>query len=215
MTSRTRSIGLLRISRRVPQVLFGIGLDDLAGVRRGRRWRSPGVAVLRGEVEGLLDRLVEVDRLADLAARVGGVVPLVDRGALDLQEEALSLRFASSRSIAFCVMSASVGTLPSRARDCRCTSAGRLAGSPAGSPSGPVQRTGMLPSANRPSSGASWSALVDVVQFVCGADDPEAALLGLLLQRLALVVAGGRGLAERLGAAAQRDVGAGRRAAAR
>ena len=44
-----------------------------------------------GPVERDLDGPVELDGLADLAARVLGVVLLVDRGALDLEEEALAL----------------------------------------------------------------------------------------------------------------------------
>jgi hypothetical protein len=53
------------------------------------RCDDQGVAVLLRELEGLLHGLVERDGLADLTARVGCVVALVDRRALDLQEEAL------------------------------------------------------------------------------------------------------------------------------
>ena len=51
--------------------------------------------------------------------------------------------------------------------------------------------------------------MLDVGQFVCGADDLETPLLGLHLEGLALIVASGRSLREGLGAAAHRDVGPG------
>ncbi len=65
------------------------GLDDLAGVAVVGGDDDQRVAVRALVVEGLLDRGVEGDGLTDLTARVRGVVLLVDRGALDLQEEAL------------------------------------------------------------------------------------------------------------------------------
>ena len=56
------------------------------------------------ELVGDADRVVHADQLADLAAGVGGVVALVDRGALDLQHEAL--RVALSSLMALSVISA-------------------------------------------------------------------------------------------------------------
>jgi hypothetical protein len=49
-------------------------------------------------VERRADRLVEGDRLADLLARVRRVVALVDRRALDLQEEPVAARLAAQRT---------------------------------------------------------------------------------------------------------------------
>ena len=63
---------------------------DLAGVRVVSGDDDQGVGVRLLVVQRDADRLVEGDGLADLAAGVGGVVLLVDRGALDLQEEALA-----------------------------------------------------------------------------------------------------------------------------
>src|SRR5262245_57119194 len=64
-------------------------VHDLAGVRVVGRYvdQSPPVRPL--VVQRHPDRVVERNRLADLAARVGGVVLLVDRRTLDLEEEAL------------------------------------------------------------------------------------------------------------------------------
>src|SRR5690606_40074644 len=58
-------------------------------VRVVRRDDDEGLAVGLGELDRRLDGLVELDRLTDLATGVGGVVPLVDARALDLEEEAL------------------------------------------------------------------------------------------------------------------------------
>ncbi len=50
-----------------------------------------GLAIGLSEGQGLLHGFVEVDGLADLAARIRGVVLLVDGRALDLQEEAVRI----------------------------------------------------------------------------------------------------------------------------
>ena len=67
----------------------------------------------------------------------------------------------------------------------------------------------MLPSREQAEQRRVLVGLGHAAQFGCGADDLVAALLGLHLECLALVLAAGRGLGERLGAAAQRDVRAG------
>ena len=84
MMSRTRSIGSLASSAMPAQIVLGDVLDDLAAVTVVGGRDHEGVAVLLRELEGLLHGLVEVDGLADLAARVGRMVALVDRRALDL-----------------------------------------------------------------------------------------------------------------------------------
>src|SRR5262245_11088523 len=72
-------------------VAVGLWLDDLAGVAVVGRDDDERVAVRLRPLETDLDGAVELDGLADLPARVLGVVLLVDRGALDLQEEAVPL----------------------------------------------------------------------------------------------------------------------------
>src|SRR5699024_5515439 len=65
------------------------GRDDLGGVSVVGGGDDERLTVLLREVESGFDRLVEVDGLTDLPARVRGVVFLVDARALDLEEEAL------------------------------------------------------------------------------------------------------------------------------
>lgn len=74
---------------RVRPGVSGTGADDLAGVSMICGGDDESFAVLLREVEGCLDRLVEVDGLTDLTARVGCVILLVDARPLDLEEKAL------------------------------------------------------------------------------------------------------------------------------
>ena len=114
----------------------GVLADDLARVRvvGGDDDQRVGVAAL--VVQGDADRLVERDRLADLAARVGGVVLLVDRGALDLQEEALV--GSSSSSIAFVVIAAQARLVRRTLVGLACTAPG-VALAERGRRAGPLQ----------------------------------------------------------------------------
>src|SRR4051812_40630498 len=66
-----------------------VSSPTIGSCARGRR--SPARAC-RGDCADVArdaDGVVEGDRLADLPARVGGVVLLIDRGALYLQDEAV------------------------------------------------------------------------------------------------------------------------------
>ncbi len=64
-------------------------VDDLRGVCVVGRDDDQRVGVVGLEVERLADGVVELEQLADLTADVGRVIALVDRRALDLQDEAL------------------------------------------------------------------------------------------------------------------------------
>ncbi len=71
------------------------------------------VAVGAGEGQRFLYRFVQIDGFTNLPARVGGVILLIDRRALYLQEETVRLSFSSE--IAFSVIAASVGVAAVRA----------------------------------------------------------------------------------------------------
>ena len=72
-----------------PIGVVGVGRygHDLARVAVVGRDDEQRVGVRAGEVDTDLDRAIECDGLADLPARVGGVILLVDRGAFDLEKE--------------------------------------------------------------------------------------------------------------------------------
>ncbi len=91
---------------------FAIRRDDLAGMRMVGGDDHRGITVFSREFQRLLHRFVKINRFADLAARIRRMVLLIDGSAFDLQEETFSLRL--SRSIAFSVICASVGTEASR-----------------------------------------------------------------------------------------------------
>ena len=82
---------------------------DLARVRVVGGDDDERVRVLALVVERDADRLVERDGLTDLRARVGGVVLLVDRGALDLQEEPVLVALEQARAPCV-VMAARLGS---------------------------------------------------------------------------------------------------------
>ncbi len=91
MRSRTRSIGCLASSAdaaRSSSVTFST-------IWLVCPWSAVAITSVLpsflAKSSAALNRLVEVDGLADLPARIGGVVALVDRSALDLEEEALVL----------------------------------------------------------------------------------------------------------------------------
>src|SRR5699024_9527736 len=65
----------------------GTGRDDLGGVGVVGGGDDQRLTVLLREVESGFDRLVEVDGLTDLPARVRLMILLVDARALDLEEE--------------------------------------------------------------------------------------------------------------------------------
>jgi hypothetical protein len=72
---------------------------DLLGVGMIRGDDQQRIRVTSGVFDGDRNRLVEGDRLADLSAGIGGVRLLVDRRALDLEEEpwSVDIRFVEQR----------------------------------------------------------------------------------------------------------------------
>ena len=164
------------------------------------------VAIAAREFQRLLHRGVEIDGLADLAARVGRMIALVDRCALDLQEEPLART--------------ALGALQQINGLGRHISQLRHLGSPlaVGRALGrrlqvPLPNRGRTAPAHRHVAVGEQAehrlvlvGLGDSGQFRCGADNLVSAFLRLYLQRLAGVFTAGRGLTERRESAAERHV---------
>jgi hypothetical protein len=71
-----------------------------------------GITVFSRKLQRLLHRFVKIDGFANLAARIRRMILFIDGRAFHLQEETFLV--ALSRSIAFSVICASVGTEASR-----------------------------------------------------------------------------------------------------
>ena len=90
---------------------FAIRRDDLAGMRMVGGDDHRGITVFSREFQRLLHRFVKINRFADLAARIGRMVLLIDGSAFDLQEETFRCDSAGQSLSVIC---ASVGTEASR-----------------------------------------------------------------------------------------------------
>src|SRR4051812_38509922 len=178
------------------------GPDDRAAVAVVGGHKHQRVGVAAGERGARRDRRVEVDRLADLAARVGRVVLLVDARALDLQEEAL-VRVAVVEQ--FQGLAGLVGQLRLGLRQRRVGGAARRRRAAVDRRrAGPVHRHVAVGE-----QAEDRLALLRRRQVRGGVDDVVAGRLRLVQHRLAGELPGRDLLVEVLRAAAEQDVGAG------
>ena len=186
-------------------ILLAHVADDLRGVGVIGGDDDEGLAVLLGEFEGLLDSLVKVDGLADLATGVGGMVLLIDGRALHLEEETLVT-----------VLENVDGLLRHRGERGDVRRALRVIRAGSGLLKVAVLlRLGALPTNRHVALGKQAEnrlilrSLGDLVQLGGVGRNDVALLLGVIDNRLALALTSANGLAERLRPTAQRDICAG------